>query len=220
MSKNIKDLARRLFQLAPDDIVALHNVDITVRERGKIVQREQSHNIVTNIGRQFLAEVIVSNSSSPVIARTQDTVVRYIGFGIGGARQLSSIANNPPFSGDYPGTNTQTDTDLTVTGIQRPVRVTAAPTWMKEIAAPATFPSATSVRFTASFVEADINYGAYASVPLSEIGLYTSAANPSLVNGAGGAYPGAGGLMIAYDNFNPIHKTGAFSIEVQWEFRF
>ena len=220
MSKNIKDLARRLFQLAPDDIVALYNVTLTKRERGKIVQREESHNIVTNIGRQFLATVIVSNTSSPVITRAQDTVVRYIGFGVGGARQLSSIANSPPFSVDYPGANTQTDTDLTVSGIQRPVRVTSAPTWMKEIAAPASFPTATSVRFTADFVEADINYGTYASVPLSEIGLYTSAADLALPNGAGGAYPGAGGVMIAYDNFNPIHKTGAFSIEVQWEFRF
>ena len=220
MSKNIKDLARRLFQLAPDDVVALHNVDITVRERGKVVQREQSHNIVTNIGRQFLAEVIASDASAPAIVRHQNTVVRYMGFGIGGARQLSSLANNPPFSVDYPGANTQTDTDLTVTGIQRPVRVTAAPTWMKEIAAPSTFPTATSVRFTAEFVEAEINYGGYASVPLSEIGLYTSAADPALPNGAAGVYPGAGGLMIAYDNFNPIHKTGAFSIEVQWEFRF
>lgn len=212
--------AKKFLRLPPDAIVGLVNIELDVRERGKVVQRERTHNIVTNIGRQFLAEVIVSDAPAPTITRHQNTVVRYIGFGIGGNRQNSSIANAPPFSTDYPGANTQTDTDLSVTGLQRPVRVTSAPLWMREITAPATFPTATSVRFTSVFIETDINYGSYASVPLSEIGLYTSAADPSLPNGASGAYPGAGGLMIAYDTFNTIHKSGVFSIEVRWEFRF
>lgn len=212
---------RKTFVLPPEAIIGLVNIEIDVRERGKIVQRERTHNIVTNIGRQFLAEVIVSDTPSPVITRHQDTVVRYCGWGIGGNRQVSpSISDNPPFSVDYPGLNTQTDTDLTVSGLQRPVRVTVAPLWMREIASPATFPSATSVRFVTNFSETDLNYGAYASVPLSEIGLFSSAADPSLPNGASGAYPGAGGLILAYDTFNTINKTGLFSIEVRWEFRF
>jgi hypothetical protein len=211
--------ARKLLSLPPDAIIGLVNIELDVRERGKIVQRERTHNIVTNIGRQMLAEVIVSDVAAPTITRHQDTVIRYIGFGIGGNRQNSSIANSAPFSVDYPGSNTQTDTDLTVTGLQRPVQV-AAGLWVREIAAPATFPTATSVRFTAVFSETDINFGSYASVPLSEIGLFTSAADPSLPNGAAGAYPGAGGLMTAYDTFNTIHKSGVFSIEVRWEYRF
>lgn len=214
MSKN-----KKFLRLPPDAIIGLVNIELDVRERGKIVRRERTHNIVTNIGRQFMAEVIVS-STTPAITRHQDTVVRYIGFGIGGNRQNSSIADGAPYSADYPGSNTQTDIDLTVTGLQRPVRVTAAPLYMREIMAPATFPTATSVRFTAVFSETDINYGGYASVPLSEIGLFTSAADPSLPNGAAGAYPGAGGLMIAYDTFNTIHKSGVFSIETRWEYRF
>jgi len=196
------------------------NIHLLLKRNGYVVQEERTHNIVTNIGRQFLAEVIVSTAAAPVIARQQNTVIRYIGFGIGGNRQNSSIAANAPFSTDYPGTNVATDTDLTVTGLERPVRVSAAPVWMKEIVAPPTWPTATSVRFTAVFSETDLNYGAYASVPLSEIGLFTSAASPALPNGAAGAYPGAGGLMAAYDTFNTIHKSGAFSIEVRWEFRF
>lgn len=212
--------ARRFLTLPPDAIIGLVNIELDVRERGKIVQRERTHNIVTNIGRQFLAEVIVSDAPAPTITRHQNTVVRYIGFGIGGNRQNSSIANNPPFSTDYPGANTQTDIDLTVTGLQRPVKVTNVPLWMREITAPSTFPTATSVRFTSIFTETDINFGSYLSVPLSEIGLYTSAANPALPNGASGVYPGAGGLMIAYDTFNTVHKSGLFSVEVRWEFRF
>lgn len=212
--------ARKFLTLPPDFIAGLFNIELDVRERGKIVQRERTHNIVTNIGRQFLAEVIVSDTPAPTITRHQNTVVRYIGFGIGGSRQNSSIATNPPFSIDYPGVNTQTDTNLAVTGLQRPVKVTSAPLWMREITAPATFPTATSVRFTAVFSETDINFGSYASVPLSEIGLFSSAASTALPNGASGVYPGAGGLMFAYDTFNTIHKSGLFSIEVRWEFRF
>jgi len=211
---------KKLVALPPDAIIGLTNIELDVRERGKIVRRERTHNIVTNIGRQFLAEVISSSTAEPTITREQDEVVRYIGFGIGGSRQVSSLAGSAPYSTDYPGSNTQTDTDLTVTGLQRPVMVTSDPLYMREIAAPNTFPTATSVRFTAVFSETDINFGSYASVPLSEIGLYTSAADPSLPNGAAGAYPGAGGLMIAYDTFNTIHKSGVFSIEVRWEFRF
>lgn len=212
---------KRFFTLPPESIIGLVNIEIDVRERGKIVQRERTHNIVTNIGRQFLAEVIVSDTPSPLVTRHQDTVVRYCGWGIGGNRQVSpSISDVPPLSVDYPGLNTQTDTDLTVSGLQRPVRVTAAPLWMREIASPATFPTATSVRFVTTFSETDLNYGPYISVPLSEIGLFSSAANPSLPNGASGVYPGAGGLILAYDTFNTINKTGLFSIEVRWEFRF
>lgn len=212
--------AQRLLAFPPEEVIGITNIEIDVRERGKLVRREQTKNIVTNIGRQFLSEVIVSSVASPTITRHQNTVVRYVGFGIGGSRQNSSIAAGAPYNVDYPGDNTQVDTDLAVTGLQRPVRATAGPLWMREIAAPATFPTATSVRFTAIFGETDINYGGYASVPLSEIGLFTSAADPSLPNGASGAYPGAGGLMVAYDTFNTIHKSGMFSIEVRWDWRF
>lgn len=214
------DLMRQVFETAPDVVVGVFNIQIDVRERGKLVQREETHNIVTNIGSQFLARTIVSSTAAPTITRHDDSVVRYIGFGIGGHRQNSPIADAAPFSVDFPGVNTQTDTDLTVSGLQRPCTVIAAtPQWMTEIAAPATFPTATSVQFTAVFSETDINDG-YASVPLSEIGLFTSAADTTLPNGASGAYPGSGGLMIAYDTFNTIHKSGIFSLEVRWQFRF
>ena len=52
--------SKKTFVLPPDAIIGLVNIEIDVRERGKLVQQERTHNIVTNIGRQFLAEVIVS----------------------------------------------------------------------------------------------------------------------------------------------------------------
>lgn len=205
-----------------EDILCMWNLAIDLRmEDGEVVEHHRSHNIVTNAGRQFMGEVITPQTLvGASFTRHSDEVVRYIGFGIGGARQTSSLALSPPLSTDYAGTNTQTDTDVTVNKLERPVQVTAGPLWMREISTPGTFPLATSTRFVATFGQSDINFGSYTQVPLSEIGLFKSGADPSLPNGSLGAYPGAGGQTIAYDTFAPITKTGLFSIQVRWEFRF
>ncbi len=209
-----------------DPIELKWNLEIDLFERGKRRRwHQRTHNIVTNIGRQFMAEVITPSALGPSsFVRTQDTVARYIGFGIGGNRQTSSSASASPYSDAYPtgyaGTNTQTDTDVTVSGLERPVRINATPLFLQEIATPGTFPASTSTRFIATFATTDINYGSFTAVPLSEVGLFKSSADPALPNGSAGAYPGAGGHIIAYDTFNDIQKTGSFSIEVRWEWRF
>lgn len=205
-----------------EDIPCVWNLAIDlIEEDGRVLEHHRSHNIVTNAGRQFMAEVITpATLAGAGFTRTNNEIVRYIGFGIGGSRQSSSLASSAPLSVDYPGTNVQTDIDVTVNALERPVRVTAAPLWMREISTPGTFPLATSTRFIATFGQTDISYGSYTQVPLSEIGLFKSDADPSLPNGTLGAYPGAGGQVIAYDTFAPITKTGLFSIQVRWEFRF
>jgi len=209
------------------------NLEIDLYERGKRRRwHQRTHNIVVNSGRQFICETITPQSLTPGgFTRHQNHVVRYVGFGIGGTRQNSGSASASPYSDVYPlgyeylggPHNAQTDIDVTVSNLERPVSVTdyAAPNpaWLKEIVAPGTFPTATSTRFIALFSVSDINWGGFTSVPLSEIGLYTSAANPELPNGAAGTYPGAGTSLVAYDTFDTVHKTGVFSIEVRWEMR-
>lgn len=209
-----------------DEIEVRWNLEIDLYDRGKRRRwHQRTHNIVVNTGRQMFCEVITPQSLGPAsFVRHQDTVVRYIGFGIGGTMQNNPAAAaapySDPFPGGYPGTNAQTDTDVTVTLLERPIQVSAAPLWMREISTPGTFPTGQSTRFTAIFSEADLNFGAFSSVPLSEIALYKSSADPTLPNGSAGAYPGAGGHTMAYDTFNTISKTGVFSIQVNWEFRF
>lgn len=190
---------------------------------GQVAEHHRSHNIITNTGRQFMAEVITAQSfAGASFVRHNNEVVRYIGFGIGGSRQTNSSAGAPPLSSSYPGVNTQTDTDVTVATVERPVQVTSAPLWMREVVTPGSFTGApiTGTRFITTFSQTDINFGAFSSVPLSEIGLYKSGADSSLPNGTLGAYPGSAGHLIAYDTFNPIEKTGLFSIQVRWEWRF
>ncbi len=209
-----------------DGLELIWNLEIDLIERGKRKRHHQrTHNIVVNTGRQFICEVITASAFGPgSFVRTQDAVVRYIGFGIGGNRQNSSSAAASPYSdpdpAGYAGANIQTDIDVTVSTLERPVRVTADPLFMRELSTPGTFPTAVETRFVAVFSETDINYGGYTSVPLSEIGLYKSPADPSLHNGSAGAYPGVGGHLVAYDTFDTIHKTGFFSIEVRWDLRF
>lgn len=201
------------------------NIGIDVIERGKRRRHHyRTHNIVVNTGRQFICETITPQSLGPSsFVRHTDEVVRYIGFGIGGTRQSSSSAQESPYVDTYPdgygGSNDQTDDDVTVANLERPVLINEDPLWLQEIATPGTFPEATSTRFIAIFSESDINFGSYSSVPLSEIGLYTSGADPALPNGAAGDYPGAGSYLVAYDTFDTIHKTGNYTIEVRWELR-
>lgn len=230
-----------------DSVIGKYNLEIIARERGKIVQRSETHNIVTNIGRQFMAQSIIAAADIPSETYSR-AVIRYVGFGIGGTRQSDTIlanaapltnAYNPLGGMGYPGTTpgTQTDTDPTISGLERPVRIVdgvdgtpgvGGAIWMRNVAwvnnaSPATlaltFPTDSSVRFVALISAVELN-GA-ASMPLSEVGLYTSNADPSYANGTPPAtYPGGGGTLAAYDTFDTIHKTGAISMEIRWDFRF
>lgn len=206
------------------------NVEIDLFERGKrrLVHRSRSHNIIVNTGKQFMAESITAAAfgGGGTFTRTRDQVVRYIGFGIGGSRQSNPSAGASPFSdappAGYAGTNTQTDVDVTVGRLERPIRVSGGPdVWLKQISAPGTFDSGNRyTTFIATFGETELSYGSFLSVPLSEIGLYSSSADPTLANGGAGAYPGPTGHMIAYDNFDPISKSGGVIVEARWQWRF
>lgn len=207
-----------------DDIEVRSNLFLTARERGKIVARREGHNIWLNLGREYLAQLIAYASFTPLTPERNDRV-RYMGLGIGGSRQIApGVANASPLGGasppnDYAGTNSQTDEDPTVTRLERPVRVSGSNTpypglagdaWLGQVQAPATHPTATQVTFIRLFTQLDVSYGTYLSVPLSEVMLFTSAANPNVYNNTG----------IAYDTFDTLSKTLAFELEVAWTVRF
>jgi len=211
-----------------DDIQVKQNVYITARERGKIVARREGHNIFLNTGREWLAALISYASFAPDVFENVDRV-RYMGFGIGGFRQLAlPTANSSPIGGvsdayrasySQAGANNQTDTDPDVVQVERPVRVTGGtndyPTntgdrWVEQIQAPPEHNPASTSTFRRLFGQQEINYSPYISVPLSEIGLFTSAANPEF----------AFNPPVAYDTFDTLSKTAAFELEVIWTLSF
>lgn len=202
-----------------ETIEVRQNLTLTARERGKLVARRQSHNIWLNLGREYLASLIAYSSFSPVTPERNDRV-QYVGVGIGGTRQTAlTVANAAPYSTAYPGANAQTDTDAAVARLERPVRISGGSTtypgaggdvWLAQVQAPAVHPVATQVSFVRLLTAGDVNYSPFLATPLSEIGLFTSAANPNLYNNT----------MIAYDTFDTLTKTDAVEIEVVWTIRF
>lgn len=199
-----------------------NNLRITARERGKLIARRDGHNIWIDLGREYLAELIALVSYGPDTPERDDRI-KYMGFGIGGTRQIApSVANSAPMSVAYPGTNLQTDTDPSVTTLERPVRVsgsTTGPTdpynpadvWLGTIQAPPIHNTATQVTFRRLFTQTEVSYSSFTTVPLSEVMLFTSAATPIGVPFNTG---------VAYDTFDTISKTGALELEVEWTVRF
>lgn len=195
------------------------NLILTFRERGKIVARREGHNIWVNLGREYLASLIAYSSFSPV-ARENDNGLRYMGLGIGGTQQLAlSTANSSPVGDAYAGTNAQTDTVPTVTRLERPVRVSGsgdpypgqfADVWLGQVQAPAEHPTATQTVLRRLFIELEVSYSPFLSVPLSEAGLFSGGANPNVFNNT----------LVAYDTFDTVSKTAAFDAEIEWTIRF
>jgi hypothetical protein len=213
-----------------EDILVRYNLQIIARERGKIVQRHESHNIFLDLGREWLSNLISYQAYGPPPEYQSEARVRYMGFGIGGTQQVApELSEQSPIgsSGDpYEansaagiGSNAQTDQNRSVTRLERPVRVsgsssnypgTGGDVWIGEIQAPVFHETATSARFVRVFTQEEISYTPFTAVPLSEAMLYTSDANPAFYLNTG----------IAYDTFPTISKTTSIALEVQWTFNF
>ena len=202
-----------------DALEVKSNIKLLLRERGKIVERREGHNIWVSIGSEYLAEHISLQSYDPDVPYNP-YYVKYMGLGIGGSAQKAlGVADSLPISPPYGGTNNQTDSDVTVATLERPVRIsgsvtdypgTAGDAWIGLIgsADPDTVPTQSTFRRT--FTQSEINYTQFVSVPLSEIGLFLSSADPENYQN----------LLVAYHTFDTLMKTAAFSLEVIWTIRF
>lgn len=231
--------------------VARANFTIIVRERGKIVPRHcrHNHNIWVTLGREYLARVIAPNDTvddhyaeTPPASRE---FLKFIALGIGGDAQTNPMAYQSPLKDDYPpatGTapggdgNKFTDSDLTVTTLERPVALSwgaAAEKWLGVVATPVTFPIATTLKLTRLYTSPELNQvlepGSphnYTIVPVSEAGLCLStqpeeAAKTTVYDAGAPAYIAASRQKVcAYNTFTPIPITTAFDVELRWELRF
>jgi hypothetical protein len=225
-----------------DLIEVRSNVSIIARERGKIVDRREGHNVFVNQGRQWLRNIIgasrypvdsgsslqnlTSNSGEPA-ADNKDTYatgtsektyrVRFVGLGIGGSRQTITP----------PGVGAQVE-EVSIIQLEHPVKVSST-RWLKQILPQPDFgdtlifPNAYTIRFRSIFDYNDVSFPSQVesygtNVPVSEIGLYTSEA-PSAGTISSTIPPGSTGF-IAYNIFAPISKTPNFVLEISWELRF
>lgn len=220
------------------------NVRITRRERGKLVAAPyENHNIVVNLGRNWLKTILCAGSYlegaeeyPPAIPQDLEDYaldggnfkMRYVALGVGGILQ-----NHDP-----PGACAQTEI-VTVKGLEIPMAVRwhvqgVDYQWMKQVLPqPLTDPlshiSDTAVRFRCVFGETDVSFaeqvGGYGTkVPVSEALLLTSGAWPYVCPCVGTVHEGFqghgdGGVpgAVAYDIFEPQHKTPFMTMEIDWE---
>jgi hypothetical protein len=183
-----------------------NNVEITLRERGKIVARRSTHNIWASAGQYWLTQLVSLDASGTPL---NDKRIRYMGFGIGGCKQSSAAALVPPLSTDFPGTNIQTNTQYNISTLERPCLVTST-TYMKEIQV-VSQPTPYSLRLETAFSTSEITYDAtdHAQMPLSEVGLFLNGADTSVVTNP----------VMGYDVFPTAYKTNANSMHVVWIIR-
>jgi hypothetical protein len=167
------------------------------------------HNIFVDTGRAWLARYIGGQTNA---------FISQMGVGIGGDRQNNPLADLAPLT-VYPtvGARSQTDTDVAVTTLERPVAVSSSShpitpgqdIWLKALPPPPgepKHPTSNRTLFTAIFTETDINFWQFATVPISEIALFTSDMNPLIRTNQ----------IVAYDTLDPIAKTTALALEIRW----
>lgn len=192
----------------------------------KVVEERVNHNVLTNIGRTWLRNLVGAASYAAVDPVTgwiegagnaiTSERVRYQMFGVGGA--LSAA----------PYLHTQEEL-TTVTELEDWVNYDAS-NYMVEVlpqtAANDAFPDTFSIRFIGEVPESAISYAGNTSggsaqavgtsVPVSEAGLYLSGADKTKdpQDSANNT------RLVAYDIFDPITVTPNIVLRVEWEFRF
>ena len=186
-----------------------NNVEIILRERGKIVSQTESHNVWTVAGSGWIARLISEG--------LENNRIRYVGFGIGGVRQSCATAFQPPMTTEYPGTNNQSIMTPDIKGLERPCAVHKG-AFLKEITEVDLCHSKLHhhtgtkrrvglmmTKFTTIFDMGDLSYdnGDFKQIPLSEIGLFA----------AGTTSP------LGYNTFPTVLKSNTHEMTVVWTVR-
>lgn len=200
------------------------NIKMTLRYPDGRIQEQRTHNVWLDYGRAWLLKLMTYDVAGPP-ATLEDNRVCGMALGIGGNEQCATI----PAAVDaaYPGTNVQDDQTVTISYLERPVRVDAVPTWVKLIDHTATVLNLAApyyVEYKATFGPTDVTYAPYYVVPLSEIGLfeYSRCQAPYLNAAYGDIYPAPGTLRpdpIAYDTYPSLSKSAGVTLDVIWQIR-
>lgn len=187
-----------------DDIEVNSNVEILLRERGKIIERREGHNVFTVTGRNLFSKLISWQTIGATDIPYTNRRVRWMGVGIGSLLEVT-----------------------TVSALAQPQLVT--PTDYLVPIQSVSFPDSTSVRFNKEFGTGEINVLG-TPVAISEAGLFadvvpansggtedvghTLATDPTLNPSVANNPP------IAYKSFGALTKTIDFTLEIKWDFRF
>jgi hypothetical protein len=203
------------------------NVFIIHRKLGKIVERREGHNVVVDLGRTWIRDLLYLS--------LETRRVKYIGLGIGGNEQVPLLV--APFNVIYPvGANVPPTTGFdykdvcpivpVIETLERPVRVAGgvapypvAPPGDQWRMGPSgtlfiTHPTLYSVGYSATF-DGTLGHLVYppmpTPMPISEAALFLDDA-PVL----GTPYS----QVVAYHNFPPVLIDTLSKLEISWHLRF
>jgi hypothetical protein len=173
------------------------NVTIIAREGGKIISKQEGHNVWTNTGREYSC---LLKSLDDKGRRYRSDAIAYIG--VGGGTQIESPS---------------------VIRLVRPLRYSGN-LFLKRIDNSLTvFPdngSRLSIRYSAVFGPQSFNQGGGVTY-ISECGLYTNghaiSFEPDMREA--GIDTADEQAPVAYHTFEPIPKTSNIEIEIMWELR-
>lgn len=207
-----------------DQLPIESNVRITLQKGDRIIDVRESHNVLTNIGRRWLATLLGSSDYSDFnnLPGHDNKKIMYMGLGCGGSLQTDVRFNR--FQSALVG----------VTALEDQVRLKQAGTnyWLKKVNNQTLngtyfpgWPNGTISKFVMEIAESNLAFAGNATyksntvvnteVPISEAGLYLSQANPQDSTNPT-AIPG----LVAYDVFSPIIVTPNVTVRIEWELRF
>lgn len=165
-----------------------------------------AHNVFTDVGRDWLAHLVVwSTIGSPDVPVTNRRL-RWIGVGTGTQLEQASVsALNEPVEADEDG------------NYLLPLQTHD-------------FPALKTVRVFKEFTTTEISTSTNPVVAVTEAGLFVDVHPVSSIGGVDDSAVGledttlnrqvASNALVAYKTFDVINKTQDFNLEIQWELRF
>lgn len=206
-----------------DQLPVESNVRITVRRDDRVLDVRESHNVLTNTGRRWLAQLVgSSNYANPNNLPVHNTEkIMYMGLGCGGALQT-----------DVRFSRFQSAL-VTVTALEDQVKFNQdnGLFYLKKVNNQVLgntyfpgYPNGSITKFVIELAESNLAFQgntAYRSntavntqVPISEAGLYLSGAQTQP------QVPSVDNRLVCYDVFSPIIVTPNVTLKIEWELRF
>lgn len=195
--------------IRPNDLIEIScNFKLELRERGKLKQTRDGHNVFTDTGRDWLSKLSAwSTIGSPDVPYTNRRV-RWIGLGTGVQAETAAVS-----------------------ALQTPAQITTG-IYLGAIQA-TNILTATSVEFVRDFSTSEISIPLLGLnvVPITEAGIFVDVQPASTSDGVDDS--AAGGVTdttldtslqtnapVAYKTFEAVNKTVDFSLVIRWTFNF
>jgi hypothetical protein len=150
------------------------------------------HNVLTNIGKEWLAELMAWTTIDDPDVATTNRRIRWIGVGDDSHAMVSEAVET----------------------LKSAVTITTGPdVYLAQIDSPVTTMSPVWVKFTRTLATGELSHSG--NVVIKEAGLYADVSPGSVLSTSSALNP-----VVAYKAFDGLLKSSAFTLDLEWSFRF